>query len=269
MQDFKTQKIKEAIKDLLKKKGLTYEDLSAQLECSVPTIKRILGPEELSLTRLFQLCEILDISLSDLETMTKTQGDKDEVFTPEQEAFLAKNKNYFAYLMQLFSGESPKQIAEKHKLTDRATDKYLIGLEKQELIRVTGKQKVKPAFKSLPHLGMGVLSRAYFESLISSSARYFISVISAGLRNEKFSETGETAKFSFSGLSVTKASYLAYTAERNRAFNEFEKLAAFEEKTMDPSELMVAVILEANSLVNKGHKDIQIIENAMGEIVNI
>lgn len=269
MQDFKTQKIKEAIKVLLKKKDFTYEDLAEQLECSVPTIKRVLGPEELSLSRLFQLCEILDVSFADLEAMTKTAGEREETFTPEQEAFLAKNKNYFAYLMQIFSGETPKQIAEKHKLTDRATDKYLIGLEKLELIRVTGKQKVKPAFKALPSFGIGVLARAYFESLINSSARYFINVISAGLNKQKDSENGDTAKFSFAGMKVTRESYLAYTAERNRAFREFEKLATFEEKTKKPSELMVAVILEANSLVREDHKDIQIIENSMGEIINI
>lgn len=269
MQDFKIQKIKEAIKELLKKKGLTYEDLSEQLECSVPTIKRILGPEELSLTRLLQLCEILDVTFADLEAMTNAQGEKEERFTPEQEVFLAKNKNFFAYLMQLLSGETPKQIAEKYKLTERATDKYLIGLEKQELIRVTGKQKVKPVFQAVPDIGMGILARTYFESLINSSARYFVSVVGAGLNNHKDSETRDTAKFSFAGFSCTKESYMAFTTERTRAFLNFEKLCTFEEKTKDPSQLMVAVILEANSLTKKENNSVGIIENAMGEIINI
>jgi hypothetical protein len=51
VKEFKSQKIKAVIKDLLKKKNITYEDLAEQLECSVPTIKRILGPEELTLNR--------------------------------------------------------------------------------------------------------------------------------------------------------------------------------------------------------------------------
>ncbi|MNL22305.1 hypothetical protein D3C87_1436480 [compost metagenome] len=171
--------------------------------------------------------------------------------------------------MQLLSGETPKQIADKYKLTDRTTDKYLIGLEKQELIRVTGKQRVKPVFQSVPNIGFGILARTYFESLINSSARYFVNVISAGLNSHKDSETRDTAKFSFAGFSCTKESYMAFTAERNRALQNFEKLCTFEEKTKDPSQLMVAVILEANSLVKKDNNSVGIIENAMGEITNI
>lgn len=269
MKEFKSQRIKEAIKELLKKKGLTYENLAEELECSVPTIKRILGPEELSLNRLLQLCEILDVTLSDLEVMTKSLKEEAPHFTPEQEEFLAKNKNFFAYLMQIYSGETPKAIAQKHGLTDRSTDKYLIGLEKKELIHVTGALKVKPAFKEMPNLGVGILGKTYFESLVTTGARYFIETIRAGFRKDPKSTEWNKAKYSIQGLKVTQASYMAYTEQRNRAFRDFEKLAAFEEKTKDPSELMTAVILEANSLVPNDHECLHLIENALGEITNI
>ncbi len=153
MKEFKSQKIKSVLKGLLKKKGITYEELAQQMECSVPTVTRILGTEELSLNRLLELCEIVEIDLAELAVLTQENGEKEEKFTPEQEKFLAKNKNYLGYLLKLFSGETPKQIAEKNSLTQRSTDKYLIQLEKQELIHVTGKQKVKPAFKRFPTFG--------------------------------------------------------------------------------------------------------------------
>lgn len=114
MQDIKSQNIKAVIKKLLKLKKLTYEEVETDLECSVPTVKRILGAEELTLTRLLQFCELLEV-------------------------FLAKNQAHFAYLLKLYAGQSPKQIAEKYGLTARSTDNYLIALEKHELSRVTGR----------------------------------------------------------------------------------------------------------------------------------
>ncbi|MFS4458653.1 helix-turn-helix domain-containing protein [Bdellovibrio sp. HCB2-146] len=269
MKEFKSQRIKEAIKELLKKKGLTYENLAEDLECSVPTIKRILGPEELSLNRLLQLCDILDVDLADLEQMTKSSKEEGEEFTPDQEEFLAKNKNFFAYLMQIYSGETPKQIAQKHGLTDRSTDKYLIGLEKKGLIRVTGALKVKPAFKEMPGLGSGILGRTYFESLISTGARYYVETIRAAFRGDPDVGDRNTAKFSIQGLKVSRASYIAYTEQRNRAWKEFERLAVFEEKSMDEKDLMTAVIMEANTLVKNDHPTLKIIENTLGEITNI
>ena len=172
MTEFKSQKIKGVIKELLKKKNLTYEDLAADLECSIPTIKRILGPEELTLNRLLQLCEIVDIDLADLENLTADTEVKEEKFTEEQESFLAKNQNYFAYLLKLLSDKTPTEIAQTHNLNQRSTDKYLIGLEKLELIRVTGKQKVKPIFKRGPTLGNGPLAKAHFGNFINSAATF-------------------------------------------------------------------------------------------------
>lgn len=270
MQEFKSQKIKAVIKDLLKKKNITYDDLAEQLDCSVPTIKRILGPEELTLNRLLQLCEIVEIDLAELETLTGAGEVREESFTPEQEAFLAKNRNYFAYLMKLFGGDSPKQIAEKYGLTQRSTDKYLIGLEKQDLIRVTGKQKVKPNFKGIPHLGSGVLGNAYYENFIKNTGQFYIEVIREGFRN-KFDETKEkaSAKFGVQACKISRASYLAWVEEQEKAMRNLEKLSSFEEKTKDASELMMAVIVQANTMVKVDYKGLELLEKTMGEVTNI
>lgn len=270
MKEFKSQKIKAVIKDLLKKKNITYEDLAEQLECSVPTIKRVLGPEELTLNRLLQLCEIVDIDLAELEAMTGAGEVREERFTPDQEAFLAKNRNFFAYLMQLFSGETPKQIAEKFGLTQRSTDKYLIGLEKQELIRVTGKQKVKPNFKNIPHLGSGVLGNLYYENFIKNSGEFFIELVREGFRN-KWDETKEkaSAKFGVQSCKISRASYNAWIEEQEKAMRNLEKLASFEEKTKQESELMTAVIIQANTIVKNDYKGLEMLEKTMGEVTNI
>ncbi|HEY8269783.1 MAG TPA: helix-turn-helix domain-containing protein [Pseudobdellovibrionaceae bacterium] len=272
MKEFKSQKIKSVIKELLKKKKITYDELAEQMECSVPTIKRILGPEELTLNRLLQLCEIVEIDLADLEELLKETEIKEERFTPAQEEFLAKNQSFFAYLMKLFSGETPKQIAESCHLTQRSTDKYLIGLEKQGLIRVTGKQRVKPAFKNIPALGSGLLGKVYYQNFIRNTTQFFIDTITEGYRKKfRDEKTGEqmSTKFGVHVSKITRASYQMWIEEQERVRKNFEKLAAFEEKTKDPSELMTVVICQGCTLVRNDDKGLNLLESAMGEVKNL
>ena len=273
MTDFKSQKIKQVLKDLFKKKKLTYEEIAEQLDCSLPTVKRILGSEELTLTRLLQLCEIAEIDLADLELLTKERAVAEEKFTAEQETFLAKNPSYLAYLMKLFGGESPKQIADKHKLTQRSTDKYLVGLEKLGLIHVTGKQKVKPAFKSVPSFGDGPLGRLHFESLITGSAKFFIEVAKDGMRIKAMGgaakEERPRALWGIHSAKVTRESYDRWVSEQEKTRKDFERLCIFEEKTKSPDELMSTVILGAHTLVRDGYPSLSILENMMGEIRNL
>ncbi len=272
MTDFKSQKIKQVFKSLLKKKGITYEELAESLECSVPTVKRILGPEELTLTRLLELCEIVEIDLGELEALTKDTVAADANFTDQQQQFLAKNPSYLSYLFRLFGGETPKQIAEKHKLTQRSTDKYLIGLEKNELIHVTGKQKVKPAFKSLPHFGDGPLGRLYFEAFIGSAAKFIITVVKDGMRQKQLGVAKEDVPKSLFGVHVvkmTRASYDHWVQEQEKSRRDFDKLVAFEEKTKDASDLMTAVVVHSNTLVKNDYPALDILENITGDITNL
>lgn len=271
MTDFKSQKIKQALKDLLKKKGLTYEELANELECSVPTIKRILGPEELTLTRLLEIADVLKITLAELDDLTSDLSTRDEKFSPEQEQFLAKNPAYLAYLMKLFSGETPKEIAQKNDLNARSTDKYLIALEKHELIRVTGKLKVKPAFKSVPSFGEGPLGNLYFESLIQSSAKFFVETAKDSIRSKARASDADRPKalWGIHGCKVTKASYERWVQEQEKARRDFERLATFEEKTKPAEELMTAVVVGAHTLVKNEYPNLEVLENLFGPIRNL
>jgi transcriptional regulator with XRE-family HTH domain len=272
MTDFKSLKIKQVLKTLLKKRGLTYEAVAEQLECSVPTVKRFLGAEELTLSRLLEICEIVNIDFAELHELTKEAPSGEEHFTPEQEAFLAKNPAYLGYLMKLFSGETPKQIAVKYGLSMRSTDKYLIGLEKNELIHVTGKQKVKPAFKSVPRFGEGPLGQLHFQSVIANSARFFTEVAKDGIDLKRRGLPADERPHALWGIhatKVTRPTFDRYVAETERARLDFDRQADFEEKTKPPEELMTMVVLGGHTILKNESPHLQILENMFGEIKNL
>ncbi len=272
MNDFKSLKIKQVLKTLLKKRGFTYEAVAEHLECSIPTVKRFLGPEELTLSRLLELCDLLNIDLSELHELTKETTQIEDSFTVEQEAFLAKNPAYLGYLIKLFSGETPKQIAVKYGLSIRSTDKYLLALEKHELIRVSGKQKVKPAFKNVPKFGDGPLGRLYFESVISSTARFFTEVAQAGLtlkRQGVDSKDRPHVTWGIDSTKVTRSSFDRYISDMERARIEFDRRADFEKKTKPIEELMTMVIVTGHTILANDSSHLEILENMLGEIKNI
>lgn len=269
MSDFKSEQIKSVLKDLLKKKKLTYDNVAAELDCSVPTIKRILGPEELSLPRLLQLCDLVEINLSDLETLMQMNKDPEEKFTPAQEEFLAKNPHFLAYFINLFT-ETPQELAQRYELTDRTTDKYLIALEKMELIKVTGKLKVKPAFKKIPSLGHGVLAKAYYKNFINTGAKYFIQAMSDKLATLDTNDKEKIPQgFSMQTAKCTPSAYTQYVQDQNKARENFFKLAAYEEKTRPESELQMSVILHAFTCSPIDDKAIKILESSLGDIKNL
>ncbi|MDR2871637.1 MAG: helix-turn-helix transcriptional regulator [Xanthomonadaceae bacterium] len=61
-----SQLVVQAIRDLLRARGMTYRELAERLGVSVPTVKRDLSRGDFSLSRLDQICEALEITIGDL-----------------------------------------------------------------------------------------------------------------------------------------------------------------------------------------------------------
>lgn len=268
MTEFKSQRIKTALKDRLKKKGMTYEELAEHLEVSVPTVKRYLGPEELTVSRLLQICEVVDLELEELAKIIEVGGQQDERFTDEQDKFLAKNPKHFAYFMRLCEGLTPSQIAEKYGLTQRSTDKYLIGLERAELIRVTGRMRVKPAFKRTPSLGRGALAKAYFESFIMTASRLFIELIHQSFLRKEPGLPERSVRYAVQGTKMSKASYLKWQQELEKIMRAIQETSSIEEKTLPESELETAVFVLAHAFVDSKNPVLKPLDETFGEISN-
>lgn len=266
MKEMNSQKIKSVFKNLLKKKNITYEEVAKQLDCSLPTVNRILGPEEITLTRMLELCEILDLPFSDLAAMTKEDLQEEERFTEEQETFLAKNGHFFSYYVKLLGNENPKQIAEEYGLNQRSTDKYLIALENQGLIKVTGKSKVRAVFQSMPALGKGPLGKMYYEKIIGAGSRFFIDHIR---KNIQKSPGATSAKVAVNASKMTKASYAKFVEEQERLFNHYKQISDLEGKIKKPSELMTVVMMSGHTLAYNDDEGLKGLDRVFGEIKNI
>ncbi len=138
------QQMKITLKTVMKRKKLKYEDLAKALDCSVTTIKRILNKDDLSLRRLGQILEWLGISFQELVTLAEdTSRDTYTTYSEEQSQFLFDNLEHACILDDLQCGITAEEIADRFNLSKKSMQKYLLDLDKMNLIEYHPGGRVK------------------------------------------------------------------------------------------------------------------------------
>src|SRR5689334_6575038 len=94
--------IVETLRQVLKRKRLTYARAAAALGVSEQTVKRLFAGEDFPLSRLMALCELAEISVFDLMALAR-QDDAEKTFqlSLEQEEYFAAHPHYFLFFNEL------------------------------------------------------------------------------------------------------------------------------------------------------------------------
>jgi len=147
----KHKQMVEALKTVLKSKGITYLNLSKMLKISEQSVKRLFSKGTFTLERFMEVCDLLGLSLDDLTKMAEISSEEIIFeFSFEQEEFFAKNIKFLAFFNMLFKN-TPDQIAKKYNLNKKDLLNYLSKLDELGLIEWLPGNKVKlltpPRFK--------------------------------------------------------------------------------------------------------------------------
>ena len=89
------KEISNTLKQLLRQQRLTYKDIAQRLDMSEANVKRIFSNSSFTLDRLEEICQILNISLSDLFLISQKQIQQLTQLTAEQEQELIDNHKLF------------------------------------------------------------------------------------------------------------------------------------------------------------------------------
>ncbi len=137
----------ETLKKLLKERGLAYADVAKLTGQSTANVKRIFSQGRCSLDQLATLCQSLDLSLEDLVTISGRAAVPTQRLSADQEAFLAKNLDYFAFYRQLgFAKGNVAELRRQSGLSEASARKYLRKLEELKLLERDRDDRAK-----LPH----------------------------------------------------------------------------------------------------------------------
>ena len=133
-----------AMKRSLKAKNIIYKDLAESLSLSESSVKRILSDKSISLERIEEICKACDISFADICKNANFEEDVDSyTLTKDQERILADNPRLLHYFVLLYDGLSVARIEKDFDITPNESKKYLLLLDKMNLIELHPKDRVK------------------------------------------------------------------------------------------------------------------------------
>lgn len=131
------------LKQAIKARGYTYRQLAEQMNMSELSIKRLFKDKDCKMSRLLEICSIIDISIDELIQMQKRFSHTPEFLSESVEEALAKDKPLFVLLVFLLS---QMDIPTVQRLLNVAKEELYIRLrklEKLEIIELLSEEKYR------------------------------------------------------------------------------------------------------------------------------
>lgn len=189
--DQSTEKVVEAIKASLRAKGWTYQQLASRMGLSESGLKKAMTSGDLSLSRLFRICEICELNAAELLSMADQSAIAAVELSREQEEYLMKNPKALRLYWRLkVDGMSRAEFQKRYQVPREETTQILSKLERVNLLKVTARGQIEfthpgpirwKAESPLVKYLNGIWSRQLIDRAIdSASSKDFINI--AGLR---------------------------------------------------------------------------------------
>ncbi len=134
----------QTLKKTLKSYGLTYADVAQHLNLSEASIKRLFSETNISLARLDQICELMNMEISDLVRQMREQSEnRISGLSKAQEREIASDIGLLLVTVCVLNHWSLKDIVEHFTLTKPQCIQYLATLDRLKLIELLPKNKIK------------------------------------------------------------------------------------------------------------------------------
>ncbi len=234
--------IKNVLKDLMGRQGRNYAELAAALGVSLPTVRRILSKEDITLERLLAICAWLGVSLLDVANMARRWDVQPTLMSREQEAFFVRFPRFYTYLRYLGRGLSPQDIAARQGLSAKSTERYLTELSVLELIEVAADGRVRllitwPAHWSFP----GPLEEAFARRANTGVIDHLLAKATHAGEGPK---NGSDYFFMTDSTMLPPDAYAECVREMGELFRKYNAISRLESKSRrDPHQPVTSVLL--------------------------
>lgn len=207
----------EALKKLLKARGITYRALAARVGLSEASIKRLFAERTFTLQRLEEVCEVLEIDFFELAKLARGAASAVDRMTLAQEEALAADPKLLGVFYLLFNDWQPADIHARYALAKAEVLKLVLRLEKLGLVELLPHDKVKLRLPKTARLRRDGPIRA----------RHGAAVVASFVQGD-FDAAGGIFRFEVRELSRASVAVLARRLERIAAeFNEAAELDSY------------------------------------------
>lgn len=128
--------VTETLKVLLKQNKITYREIAEHLSLSEANIKRIFANRSFSLERLEQICNFIDINLSDLFVLSDKQQQTLSQLSLEQEQELIDNPKLLLVAVCVRDGWTFDEVIDHYEIDKFECIRLMAKLDKIKLIQL-------------------------------------------------------------------------------------------------------------------------------------
>jgi DNA-binding Xre family transcriptional regulator len=166
--------LKQAVKRVLKTRGMSYRVLARELRLSEVSVKRMLAGGTLTLQRLEKICAVLDLDFFELAKYCRQEETANRELGLEQEEILARDPKLLTLFHLLLNDWTVRDILADYDITEAEVVRLLVQLDRLKLIDLLPGNRVRlrcgrplawraggPVRRSLEkHIVQGVLAAA-------------------------------------------------------------------------------------------------------------
>lgn len=168
----------------LKTHGLTYRDLAKGMGISEASVKRLFAEESFTLERLDQICQLMEIEISDLVKNMEMESRQLTELTEELEIEMVSDIKLLITTFLAINGWSFQEMTTLYQLSDTETIRYLAKLDKLRVIQLLPKNRIKV-----------LVSPNFSWRKNGPIHQFFNKYLLGNFFDSNFDQTGETFKF--------------------------------------------------------------------------
>ena len=201
----------DAIKRLLKGKGITYAVVARELDISEASVKRMFSRRDFTLQRLEDVCRIAGIDFAELAQAVGTEDTGIAHLTEEQEEEIVSDPMLMLVALCAVGNWTVEQILETYDLTREECIECLTRLDRRRIIELQPGNRIRP-----------LISRTFSWLPDGPIQRYFRSRVEAEYLGGKFARPEELFLF-VSGM-LSRHSTGELIVRLRRTASEFAEL---------------------------------------------
>ena len=218
----RSQRLIQTLKQQLKINKITYRKLAAKLELSESAIKQMFASNNLSLKRLDNICEVLDLELTDLAAIADESTPKLSQLSLEHEKELISDMRLLLVAYCVMNGWKIEDVYAFYDISETECIHYLAKLDKMKMIELQVNNRVR-----------SLISHNFEWHTNGPIERFFRQQVQAEFLNSDFNSKGELRLVKIGSISMDSIQKL--NDRLNTIGDLFEELNQEDSKKRLPS----------------------------------